>query len=295
MSAVETSTPSSAPEAAPQGPVEIIIGPAQTNLSEAPKEDVTDVVPKEVVKTTDLADDSGDGDESPRDERGRFRGVQNRIDELTRSRREAEREAAYWKERAGGNTPAQNPAQVPAGPKAPDPSSFKTQEEYIDALADYKVDQKLAAKEAEQTQVKQVTERAQSWQEKLTSARAETPDFDQVMNNADVNVANHVADLLLESDAGAKIAYHLAQNPDVLEKINGMTPAKVAIELGKLEVAITKPANVAPEPKPDVKISKAPPPTRPVGQGRSTTPALADLSMDDYVKQRRSQGAGWAR
>lgn len=295
MSAVETSSPSPAPEAAPQGPVEITVGPAQTNLSEAPKDDVTDVVPKEVAKTTDLADDSGDADESPRDEKGRFRGVQNRIDELTRSRREAEREAAYWKERAGGNVPTQNPAQVPAGPKAPDPSSFKTQEEYIEAVTDYKVEQKLAKKEAEQTQVKQVTERAQSWQEKLTAARADTADFDQVMNNADIAVANHVADLLLESDAGAKIAYHLAQNPDALDKINGMTPARAAIELGKLEATITKPASASSEPKPDVKTSKAPPPARPIGQGRSTTPSLADLPMEDYVKTRRSQGASWAR
>lgn len=294
MSAVDSTPASPAPEA-PQGPVEITIGPAQTNLSETPKDDVTDVVPKEVAKTTDPVNESDDdGEESPRDEKGRFRGVQNRIDELTRSRREAEREAAYWKERAGGNAPVQNPAQTPAGPKAPDPSSFKTQEEYIDAVTDYKVEQKLAKKEAEQTQVKQVTDRAQSWQEKLTAARADTPDFDQIMNNADIAVANHVADLLLESDAGAKIAYHLAQNPEALEKINGMSPAKVAIELGKLEATLTKPAP-EPEPKPDVRTSKAPRPTTPIGQGRSTTPSLADMPMEDYVKTRRSQGASWAR
>ena len=295
MSAVDVTTPSPAPETAPQGPVEINVGPAQTNLSETPKDDITDAVSNEVVKTTDPVDDSGDEDDAPRDEKGRYRGVQNRIDELTRSRREAEREAAYWKARAAVPDAAQNPAQVPAASKAPDPSQFKTQEEYIDAVTDYKVEQKLAKKEAEQSQVKQVNERAQSWQEKLVAARTETSDFDQVMNNADVPVANHVADLLLESDAGAKIAYHLAQNPATLEKINGMTPARVAIELGKLEASLMKPAVADTTPEPEVKVSKAPPPARTLGQGRSTTPQLADLPMEDYVKQRKAHGASWAR
>ena len=70
----------------------------------------------------------------------------------------------------------------------------------------------------------------------------------------------------------------------------GPAGLSAAIELGKLEAALTK----APA-APDARTSKAPPPARTLGQGRSTTPALSDLSMDDYVKQRRSQGASWAR
>jgi len=301
MSAVDISvpeTPMVSTTSESQGPVEIIVGPAQTNLSSAPKGDVTDVAPKEAKTTTPVNTDdeiSGDDDpaddDQPRDGKGRYRGVQARIDELTRSRREAEREAEYWKARVQGGT-AQNPAPTPAT-TPPDPAKFKTQEDYIDAVTDFKVAQKLAEKDAEQSHVKQVNDRAQSWQEKLVVARAEAPDFDQVMNNADVPVSNHVADLLLESDAGAKIAYHLARNPDKLEAINGMTPAKVAIELGKLEASLTKSSIQATIP--DVKTSKAPPPARTLGQGRSTTPQLADLSMEDYVRQRKSQGASWAR
>lgn len=295
MSAVDTQESSTPAE--PQGPVEIIVGPAQTNLSEAPKADVTDVEPKETKAPAAPAVDDVTDEDSQHEDKGRARGVQTRIDELTRSRREAEREAAYWKARVQGD-PAQNPAQTPAASKAPEPSQFKTQEEYIDAVTDYKVEQKLAKKDAEQTHVKQVTERAQSWQEKLVSARLETPDFDQVMNNADIAVATHVADLLLEADAGASIAYHLAQNPDKLNKINAMSPAKAAIELGKLEATLSKPASNDPAPEvkaPEAKTSKAPPPAKTLGQGRSTTPALADLPMDDYVKQRKAQGASWAR
>src|SRR3954469_9183752 len=51
-----------------------------------------------------------EGDDQPRDEKGKFKSpTQARIDELTRARREAEREAEYWKQRA---TPAQS--QEPA-------------------------------------------------------------------------------------------------------------------------------------------------------------------------------------
>ena len=312
MSAEETGASSATP-ATPvaEGPREIFIGGEQTNLSAAPKDNVTDVTPKSesTTKTETKSTDSNtdpvtDDDEQPqRDNKGRFKGgVQDRIDELTRSRREAEREAAYWRARATGEDPAQPPAQAAAKSQPPDPSTFKTQEEYIDALTDYKLEQKLAAKAAESEQTKAITQRAQTWQEKLAAARTEIPDFDAVMNNADMQVANHVAELLFESDAGAKIAHHLAQNPELLNKMNDMTPAKVAIQLGKLEASFEKTAPAPGSGKEstasnvvEVRTTKAPPPAKHLGQGRSTTPSLEDMSVEDYVKTRKAQGASWAR
>lgn len=303
MSADNIGTPSTTPDTpTAEGPREIFVGGPQVDLSDSTKDDVTDVVPKDVpttkteTKSTDSNNGSADGEDGQdnRDSKGRFKGgVQDRIDELTRSRREAEREAAYWRARASGPDQAQSPAQPAAKSQPPDPSTFKTQEDYIEAMTDYKVEQKLAAKAAEADQTKAVETRAQSWQEKLTSARSETPDFDAVLNNAEVPIATHVADLLLESDAGAKIAYKLAQDPTILNKLNSMTPAKVAIELGKMEASFEK---AAPTPTPvEARTSKAPPPTKPLGQGRATAPSLGDMSMEDYVRTRKSQGANWAR
>lgn len=311
MSAVNTSvvdTPSPTPAPAPEGPREVFVGGPQVSLSGDP-DDVTDVVPKDKPSTepkptpTDSNTESAEGEDgqSQRDAKGRFKGgVQDRIDELTRSRREAEREAAYWRARATGEDTAQTPAQTAAKPKPPEPSAFKTQEEYIDALTDYKVDEKLSKKDQETAHAKSIETRATSWQEKLTAARAEIPDFDTVMNSADIQVANHVAELLFESDAGAKIAHHLATNPELLDKLNGMPPAKVAIQLGKLESSFEKAApnpagSTESVPRSESRTTKAPPPPRHLGQGRSTTPTLEDMGMDDYVKTRKAQGASWAR
>jgi hypothetical protein len=288
-----TSTP------AVEGPREVHIGGEQVSLSGAPRADATDVVSKDKSSTepkTNSTDSNTDPDDNEdldqRDTKNRSKGgVRDRIDELTRSRREAEREAAYWRARATGEDPAQTPAPTAAKPKPPEPSTFKTQEEYIDALTDYKLEQKLTAKDQAAEQSKAIETRAGTWQEKLVTARAEIADFDSVMNGADMQVANHVAELLFESDAGAKIAHHLAQNPEVLEKLNGMSPTKVAIQLGKLESSLEK---VAPN-LVEARTTKAPPPAKHLGQGRSTTPTLEDMSIDDYVKTRKSQGASWAR
>lgn len=235
-------------------------------------------------------------DRAQRDEKGRFKpGVQDRIDELTRARREAEREAEYWKIRAQGTAPAAKAEAAAEVKQPPARANFQSDEDYVDALADFKVDQKLAQREQKQAEVQAQVSKADSWQSKLASARTEITDFDTVMNSATEPVAAHVAELIMEHDHGAKLAHHFAQNPAELEKINEMTPAKVAFELGRLATKFEKQSAASSEPA-AAAVSKAPAPAgRTVGAGRSTTPALGDLSMEDYIKTRKAQGAGWAR
>jgi len=308
-SAGTTDTPKDA------GPVEITLIAPETPKVEtpAPKADVTDVTPKAEKTTTETTNDSEideiESNPDNRDNKGRFKpGVQARIDELTRSRREAEREAAYWKARAQGPDTAQPPAQPAATFKPPVQTDYATPEEYQDALVDYKVEQKLAQKDNQKSAEKAVTERAASWQSRLESARTAIPDFNDVMDAAEVPVAKHVADLIFEHELGANIAYHFAKNPDLLDKLNSMSPAKAAFEIGKLGdklEAAAAPANgtdksdVADSAKPVVKVvekptSKAPPPASTIGQGRTMTPSLDEMSMEDYVAQRNLRKYGRA-
>lgn len=235
-----------------------------------------------------------------RDEKGRFKpGVQDRIDELTRARRAAERDAEYWKTRAQSVAPA----KAADAPQQPQKADFESEDAYIEALADFKVEQKLSAKLAERDQQQQAAKanesRATSWQSKLEAARSEIQGFDEAMNSADTPVAAHVAELIMESDHGAKIAHYFATNPDELGKINDMPPAKAAMALGRLETKFEAktdaPAPSSSKPATDI-VSKAPPPAaRNVGSGRSTETSLGDLPMDDYIARRKAQGAGWAR
>lgn len=307
MSAEDQGSPATPSTPTEAGPVEIVFETVSAPKEvAAPKADVTDVVPKAETTTTenDEGSDSADAADS-RDGKGRFKpGVQTRIDELTRSRREAEREAAYWKARAQGTDSAQSPAQSAAKPKPPVQSDFATLEEFQDAMVDFRVEQKVTekftAKENEKNATDAVIERANSWQSRLDSARAAISDFNEVMDTAEIPVAPHVADLLFEHDLGANLAYHFAKNPDVLTKLNTMSPAKAAFELGKIGDKLEAAAPAANADKPTLKvvdkpISKAPPPAQTIGQGRATTPSLEDTSMDDYVARRKAQGAGWAR
>ena len=236
-----------------------------------------------------------------RDEQGRFRNpVQPRIDELTRKAREAEREAAYWRERA---TVTQAPA--PAAPKKPEPADFNDYGEYVEALAEFKADEKvgkaLDAREAKQAQQQQATQRATTWEQRQTQARSAIQDYDAVLESSDVPIAQHVGEALLESDHGPALAYHLAKNPAVADKLNAMTPLNAAREIGRIEASLAagsaapSPAQGAAPAAPAARTTNAPPPGKPVQQAGNAPVDLSKLSMDDYVKHRKSQGASWAR
>lgn len=224
-----------------------------------------------------------------RDEKGRFKGVQPRIDELTRARREAEREAAYWKQVAAGQ--AQPSAQ--AAPQKPTADQFDDYGAYVEALTDWKADQAVA-KRMEQDSTRKVAEtRTQTFAERQTAARAVMPDYDEVVGSSDTPISAHVGEAIMESERGPDLAYHFAKNPDVLLRLNGMSPTQAAREIGKLEA--TLPTKTAPA-APSKKLSTTPAPASTVNsQGRATKPALASASMEEYMAQRKQQGARWAR
>jgi hypothetical protein len=240
-----------------------------------------------------------------REANGRFKNpVQPRIDELTRKVRENEREAAYWRARA--EAAAAPPKEAP---KKPTPDQFDDYGAYVEALTEYKADEKvntaLDAREKAATEKKQAETRVTTWNERVIEARKSIPDYDTVMAASEVPIAEHVLDELRDSELGPQLAYHLDKNPDVAEKLNTMNPRQAAREIGRLEAKLMSTVSASPDPKvddpkeeppaPKVKTTNAPPPVKPVGQGRSTAVDLSKASMDDYVKQRAAQGATWAR
>lgn len=251
-----------------------------------------------VVETTTEAN-------TDRDDKGRFRNpVQPRIDELTRKVRENEREAAFWRARAEA-------AEKPPAPPAvkPTPDKFDDYGAYVEALTDWKTDEKLKvtleARDKQQTEKEQTETRQSTWQQRKAEAAKAIPDLDAVLSASEVPLSLNVQAELLDSEFGPQIAYHLDKHPELAEKLNGMTETQVAREIGRLEATMTAPAPVVegeppadpPEPAPvvEAKVTKAPPPVKPIGQGRSTAIDLSKAGMDDYVKTRVAQGASWAR
>lgn len=240
--------------------------------------------------TDNVEEQAAEGQQTDRDDKGRFKGVQPRIDELTRARREAEREASYWR---GIATQGQAQPSAPAAPQKPTPDQYDDYGKYVEDLTDWKADQAVAKRMAQDSDRKVVDTRAQTFAERQVAARAVMPDYDAVVGGSETPITQHVGEAIMESDRGPELAYHFAKNPEVLQNLNGMSPVQAAREIGRLEA--TLPTKSAPA-VPSKKLSNTPAPAgTQSAQGRATTPALASASMDEYMAQRKTQGARWAR
>lgn len=92
---------------------------------------------------------------------------------------------------------------------------------------------------------------------------------------------------ITELDNGHEVFYELGKNPEEAERILGLSPIKMAMELTKMGDKISKPA-----PKP---ISKAPAPVAPVKGAAGATGRLDDESApmdqwaDNYLKRLASK------
>lgn len=259
-----------APEVAP-------VAEPQAPEQEQPKETQTEAKPEEAT-------------EQPRDEKGKFKSpVQDRIDELTRARREAEREAAYWRQRA-------TPVQEPTPQAKPTADQFKDYGEFVEALADWKADQKVteALKARDADTAKSAEQRAhetkaQTFVERQTAAKTSIPDYDAVVSAADVPISRHVEEVILDSDKGPELVYHLAKNPAEAARISALSPLAAARELGRIEATL---GQAAPATKP---VTKAPAPMKPTsGNGSSPTTDPSKMSHEEYRAYRAKQGAKWA-
>lgn len=270
----------------PQG-----VAPAETPspARQAPEETV------EAVAVTDTTDDSTEQgeDAQQRDDKGRFKsGVQGRMDELTRARREAEREAAYWKAVAEGK----GSDNTEATPK-PASSEFATYDEYVEALSDWKAGQKVATALAQRAEGAATTARAETFEERVSQAKTRMSDFDTVVGKSSVEVASHIRESILDSDRGPELAYHLAKHPQEAQRLSSMHPLQAARELGRLEASFDKPEAESSEPAAAARpVTNAPPPTRPAASGRTApTTDPRRMSVDEIKAQLKAQGSRWMR
>lgn len=74
--------------------------------------------------------------------------------------------------------------------------------------------------------------------ERVDAAKSVITDYDQVMEGMKgVNVTDSLIDLIKASENSAVISYKLANDPELLQKIDRMTPIQQAREIGRLEVS----------------------------------------------------------
>jgi superfamily I DNA and/or RNA helicase len=231
--------------------------------------------PKEAEKE---ANQEGERKQNPK--------LEKRFSEITKQREEARKEAqnerqarVELEQRLAALEQQRQPQQQSYVDQEPQPSQFNDAFEYAKALAEFSTEKALAERDrqvAQQREQEAQQKIIQSWAQKVQEAKAELPDFDDLVASSDVVVNNAVRDAILESDVGPKILYHLAENNDLAKKIASLSPNAALREIGKLEAKF----EVNPETKQTTPVvrSKAPTPIQPIrgGQGKADVPISAD-------------------
>ena len=165
-----------------------------------------------------------------------------------RARKEAE---AYFKGLQQGTQVLrpQEKATEPETPKEPQRDQYDSYEAYLEARADYRAERKVETALAKQRETdtqrtaKTEHEKAQErFMAEVAALAKEMPDAQEILETSDSPLTNAMRDAIHASDAPARIAVHLAQNPDEAQRIAALSSARQAVEIGKLDARFaTKP------------------------------------------------------
>lgn len=267
-----------------------------------------DLTPVDAPEAVDTAPDADAGSDTAADVTNaddtaapKKSGAERRIDELTRKRYDAEREAAYWRDLALKATPPAQPEPTSAVPASGPPTleQFGWDEaKYSAAVIEYaKAEAKAAAMEAlreDRQKSQQVTGRA-AFEARQAEFAAKVPEYHAKVTDPTLPISSAMAEVIVESDRGPELALYLANNRDQAEVIARLPPVQAARALGRIEARLESPADVpAPAPKP-VPVSKAPPPpprieaTEAAVTPKTTDPASDALSDEEWFKAERKR------
>jgi len=166
------------------------------------------------------------------------------------------------------------------------PEQFASNEDYVEALADQRAEQKIAERE----QRKQQAEILETYHDKEEEVRAKYEDFEQVAYNPNLPITTVMAQSIQASDNGPEVAYHLGANPREAERISRLSPIMQAKEIGKIEAQLT--AN-----PPVKKTSNAPAPISPVSARTTGSPAydttdprsIKSMSTSEWIEAERAR------
>lgn len=254
--------------------------------AQAPAEAQADTQSPEAAAGTEGADIPEDGDESAADAEGEpkkpAKGVQKRLDELTRriheERREKERLLSLL-ERGG---PAQHHQQQPS-PQAqsvpPREEDFRTYEEFEEARINYAVEMRLATAR----QIEEQGRVAKSFEDRVAKVRDKLPDYDLYVGDPNLTITPLMAAVIRESEVGPEVAYHLGKNRSEAQRIADLPPHRQAAELGRLE------AKLSAAPPPSTKPIPPAPPQTVSGLAAGLSKAPEEMSMDEYKAWRAAQ------
>lgn len=228
------------------------------------------------------------------------KGVQKRIDELTRKAGEAERLASEQSKRldkaleviermTGASAEASQDAARQDDPR-PSRDQFDDPDTYTEHLSAWSGRQAVKAYQLEQQQAAQLATQSEhvqkvqkAWVEGRDKAIEKYPDYAEVAENENIPIAHHVGVAIVNSPQSHDIAYWLGKNPSEAARISALSPLQAAMEIGAIgqRLASEKPA-----------VSKAPAPVKPIGtrnNAGSVTPEEDPGYMERRLEEMRSR------
>lgn len=196
---------------------------------------------------------------------------QARVDELTAKWRSEQRQSQEYLTRA-------REAEARLQQLQPNPAEYDDERALMRDTIQHAV---------QSSQVDADLRRAQELQQSASQSRTDTfaasvesqvlqqmPDFWERFNP--LPIPEHTAEMIVNAPNGPLIAMHLAQNPQLAQRLANVHPVSVAYEIGQLSARLTAPAP---------RHSAAPPPVPTVG-GRQPSGSvdLRSMSVEDIAK-----------
>lgn len=249
-------------------------------------------------ESTDDESDQDESEEKDEQKPKKKSGFKKRIERFQKRLSEKEQELAHWKSEALKNN-AESKKQGPSKTeqstdlsKKPKADDFDTHEEYVEALTDWKLEQKEVERERlakEKSAKDDYQKQVESFQSKVKDFEKDHDDFQDVMSEVDdIPLSFSLQDAILTSDIGPAIMYELAKNREELERISALGPVQAAREIGKIEARLSSIQKQETAQKTKTK-TKAPPPISPLSGSNSGSLQKRpdEMSGDEYLKWRK--------
>jgi len=240
--------------------------------------------------------------EKRQEEEGKVpKGVQKRIDEVTRQKHEAQRkydqaqaDAAALRreiEQLKNNQPKPDAKTLSNG--APDPDKYdagRYDPDYLEAMIDYKANQLVSQRLGEADKQTSAAKRSQEINTLEAKAKEQYQDYGEALTDLTRHPLATVPafiELVRDSENPAELSYFLGKNPEELDKIGNMNTTQAMRYIGRLEARLLDKPSLEPDKKP---VTNAPKPIAPVGsaKGSAVTKDPAKMTMDEYAAYRRN-------
>lgn len=226
--------------------------------------------------------------------------VQERIGELITKRDAESKRADAEKLRADALETqirelraAQAQPEAIKGTERPQRTKFGSDEEFEDAIGEWRAEKIIAKREQEQRDARQKASEAEiveTWQQRVTRAIEEIPDYADTIRKSEVILPGHIHRAILESESGPELAYYFAKHPAEAKRYSDMTPTAALRGIGKLEDKLTAEEGETTIPAKKaavIEVSKAPVPISPVREAGGIT----DQRPKDFESYRAKREA----